>query len=506
MSVSGVGSQTSLVVQSLVGMRSQLDDLQQQLRTGKKSDTYSGMGLDRGLAVGLRNQLAGIGGYDDAITNVNVRLNLAQTALGRISDISGAVKSSALQTNAINSDGSTTSQSVASSEFSEILGLLNTQAGDRYLFSGRAADQPATETPDHIMNGDGMRAGLKQVTLERKQADLGANGLGRLVISSPPVAPPSSPTAVEVAEDAVSPFGFKIAGVTSNLTGATVTSSGPPATSTVDLGATNPNPGDTIRFDLNLPDGSSESITLTATTSTTPGPNEFTIGATSTATAQNLQTALTASVGKLADTSLTAASALAAPNDFFNIDSANPPRRVAGAGPTFYNATSLTNGTPANTVTWYTGEAGTDPARDTASVRVDPSISIKYGLRANEQGIRWVLQNVAALAAMTFSPTDPNAPARSAALNQRVAPALDVPPGTQKISDIEADLSGAQTNLAAAADRHQQTKSTLQDMIDQIEGISNEEVGAKIMTLQTRLQASLATTSLLYKTTLVNYL
>jgi flagellin-like hook-associated protein FlgL len=107
---------------------------------------------------------------------------------------------------------------------------------------------------------------------------------------------------------------------------------------------------------------------------------------------------------------------------------------------------------------------------------------------------------------MTFSPTDPNAPARSAALNQRVAPALDVPPGTQKISDIEADLSGAQTNLAAAADRHQQTKSTLQDMIDQIEGISNEEVGAKIMTLQTRLQASLATTSLLYKTTLVNYL
>jgi flagellin-like hook-associated protein FlgL len=500
MTVSGVGSQTSLVVQSLVGMRQQLDDLQQQLGTGKKSDTYSGMGLDRGLAVALRNQMSGLGGYDDAITNVNVRINLAQTALGRISDIAGSIKSAALQTNAINSDGSTTSQNVSMSEFTEILGLMNTQAGDRYLFSGRAADQPATETPDHIMNGDGVRAGFKQVTLERKQADLGANGLGRLVISSP------TATSVQVAEDAVSPFGFKIAGVTSNLTGATVTPSGPPTASTVDLGATTPNFGDTIRYDLTLPDGSSESITLTATTSSPPGPNEFTIGATSTATAANLQTALTASVGKLADTSLTAASALAAANDFFNIDSANPPRRVAGAGPTFYNATALTSGTPANTVTWYTGEAGTDPARDTATVRVDPSINVKYGLRANEEGTRWVLQNVAALAAMTFLPTDPNAPARSTALNQRVAPALDVPAGTQKVSDIEADLSGAQTNLAAAEDRHKQTKSTLADMIDQIEGVSNEDVATKIMTLQTRLQASLATTSLLYKTSLVNYL
>jgi flagellin-like hook-associated protein FlgL len=506
MTVSGVGSQTSLVVQSLVGMRQQLDDLQQQLGTGKKSDTYSGMGLDRGLAVALRNQMSGLGGYDDAITNVNVRINLAQTALGRISDIAGSIKSAALQTNAINSDGSTTSQNVAMSEFTEILGLMNTQAGDRYLFSGRAADQPATDTPDHIMNGDGVRAGFKQVTLERKQADLGATGLGRLVISNPPVTPPANPTAVEVAEDAVSPFGFKIAGVTSNLTGATVTPSGPPTSYTVDLGATNPNFGDTIRYNLTLPDGSSESITLTATTSSPPGPNEFTIGATSTATAANLQTALTASVGKLADTSLTAASALAAANDFFNIDSANPPRRVAGAGPTFYNATALTSGTPANTVTWYTGEAGTDPARDTATVRVDPSINVKYGLRANEEGTRWVLQNVAALAAMTFLPTDPNAPARSTALNQRVAPALDVPAGTQKVSDIEADLSGAQTNLAAAEDRHKQTKSTLADMIDQIEGVSNEDVATKIMTLQTRLQASLATTSLLYKTSLVNYL
>ena len=67
----------------------------------------------------------------------------------------------------------------------ELLSLLNTQAGDRYLFSGRATDQPAVDTLDHILNGNGAQAGLKQLISERNQADLGANGLGRLVIGSP---------------------------------------------------------------------------------------------------------------------------------------------------------------------------------------------------------------------------------------------------------------------------------------------------------------------------------
>jgi flagellin-like hook-associated protein FlgL len=498
MSVSSVSSQTSLIVQSLVDMRKQLDSLQQQIGTGKKSDTYAGMGLDRGLAVGLRTQLAAIGGFDDTITNVGVRINLAQTSLGRIADIAHTVKAAAIAAPAIDASGSTTAQQTASMELREVLGLLNTQAGDRYIFSGRAGDTPSVETFDHIMNGDATRAGLLQVTNERKQADLGT-GSGRLLITQP------TGTSVKVAEDAVSPFGFKIAGVTSNLTGSTVTPSGPPTASTVDLGGTNPNNGETVRYDLTLPDGSSESLTLTATTSATPGPNEFTIGANSTITAGNMLTTLNASVAKLADTSLTAASAMAAANDFFNIDAANPPLRVQPS-PTFATATTLVPGTAANTVSWYTGEAGSDPARGTATARVDPTISVSYGLRANEQGIRWVVQNVAALAAMTFSQSDPNAAARNAALQQRVAPALDVPAGTQKVEDIETELAGAQTTMASATDRHNQTKTTLANMVDHIEGVSNEEVASKILALQTSLQASMQTTALLLKTNLTNYI
>ena len=116
----------------------------------------------------------------------------------------------------------------ALSNLDEILGLLNTQAGDRYLFSGRAADQPAVESLDHIMNGDGARAGLKQVIAERNQADLGASGLGRLLISAPTV------TSVRRREDVVSPFGLKLAGVNSTLGNATVT--GPDRCSACRLG------------------------------------------------------------------------------------------------------------------------------------------------------------------------------------------------------------------------------------------------------------------------------
>src|SRR5262249_10374525 len=319
MGISGIGSSSSLIVQRLVAMRQQLDELQRQFATGKKSDTYEGLGVDRGFTVGLRAQGSALQAVGDTIANVDFRLKVAPSSLTRIGETSDQVPSSTILGATVDSSGSTVAQSTADSELNELLSLLNTQAGDRYLFSGRAIDKPAVETFDHIMNGDGARAGFKQVVDERRQADVGS-GLGRLVITAP------TATSVQVAEDAVSPFGFKLASVTSGLTGATVTGpSGSPATASVDL-TTNPNDGEDIKFEFNLPDGTKETLTLTATSSTTPGPNQFAIGATPAATAANLQAALTTAVGKLADTSLTAASAVAAANDFFG----DPPQRVAG--------------------------------------------------------------------------------------------------------------------------------------------------------------------------------
>lgn len=498
MSVSSIGAQSALIMQQLVQMRSQFDDLQRQLGTGQKSATYAGLGINRGVTVSLNAQLSAISGYDNTIDNVMARINLMNTALGNMIDITTTVKSAMVQANGVsNGSGALVAQQTGQSSLDQLLALLNAQAGDRYLFSGRATNTPAVETLDHIMNGDGARAGLKQLIFERNQADLGIDGLGRLTIGG-------SGNSVQVDEQATS-FGLKLASITSTVTGATVSDpTGSPASESIDFSAAVPNPGETVTLRFNLPDGTSENLTLTATTDSPPGSNEFTIGTTSGQTASNFQTALTTAVGKLAGTSLTAASAIAASSDFFNADANNPPQRVGGSSP-FYAATGMVAGTAANTVIWYTGETGTDPARSTATAKIDQSLSVSYGARANEDALRTLVQNVATLAAVTISPTDPNGVGLSSELDQRLTANLGAP-GTQTVTDIESDLASAQTSLKAAKDRHQQANSTLSDFLQQIEGVSNEDVGAQLLTLQTRMQASMQVTSMLSQLSLVNFL
>jgi flagellin-like hook-associated protein FlgL len=501
MSINGIGSRSALTVQAMVDMRRQLDGLQRQLGTGKRANTYAGLGINRGLTVSVNNQLAALGSYGASIDQVGVRLTLAQTALGQIDSIGHKVKTAAFKSKfAPDPSGQTADQRNARDQLDLVLGLLNTSVGDRYLFSGKGFDQAAVESTAHILEGDAARAGLKQMISERRQADLGAGGLGRLVI------PAAVGATLSIAEDvAGSPFGLKLAAVNSTLTGATMLGpAGAPPSVSIDLGATNPAAGDSIKLSFTLPDGTSTDLTLTATASATPGPNEFSIGANAAATAANLQAALTTAVGVIAGGPLAAASALAASEAFFSADVNNPPQRVDG--PPFNTATALVAGTAANSVIWYSGEAGADPARSTASVRIDTSISVSYGMRANEEALQLAVQNIAVFAAVSYSSGDLQAEASYSALRQRVVAALDSVPGQQKISDIQSDLAGAQTSMAAATARHQQTHATLSDLMESIRNVPPEEVGAQILALQTSLQASLQTTALLLRTSLVNYL
>lgn len=496
MTVSSINGRSAQMLSSLLNLRSQLDDLTRQISTGQKSQTYAGLGVQRGVSVTLRSQLSAISGFDQTAQTAMTRINIANTALEGMSTVVTNTKAAIAQsTNVSGISGASQVQATAKYSLDELVGLLNAQSGTSYIFGGKATDRPPVETSDHILNGDGSRAGLVQVINERKQADLGASGLGRLTLTNP------TTSSLDVSEDAVSPFGFKLASVSSTLTNATVTGpTGSPAVISADLSGGNPNDGDNITLRFNLPDGTSQSLTLTATTASPAPDGKFTIGATPDDTTVNLTSALNTALGTLAKTSLTAASAVQASNEFFD----GSPMRVDG--PPFDSATALKSGTSADTVMWYTGEAGSDPARSTATALVDPSLSVGYGMRANEQGLRSVVQNVATLAAVTISSTDPKGVELSQALNTRLTTGLNGQPGDQKLTDIQTDLGGAQVSIKAAQTRHQQQNSTLQEFLTQIEGVSEEEVGTQILTLQTRLQASMQVTSMMYQTSLVNYL
>ena len=338
MSVSSINYASSLLGQSVQNIQNQLTNLSTQLSSGVKSTNYAGMGVNEGFAIAARAQLANISAFGATMTNVNTIINAANTVLQSLSETAGQMQSAAAATpQNLTANGQTIGQQNALSQLSSIVGMLNTQVGSRYIFSGSAIGTPAVASDIDILNGTATRAGLKQVIAERLQADLGSNGLGRLVLSQP------TATSVKLAEDAAgSPFGLKLSSVSSSLTNATVSGpSGSPASVSVDMTAGNPNPGDQITFTFNEPDGTTDSFQLTATTTSPAQAGSFTIGTTPAATAANLKAALNSSIGTLAGTSLVAASAVAAGDNFFNTDSvatgsvannqAAPPAPITGA-------------------------------------------------------------------------------------------------------------------------------------------------------------------------------
>jgi flagellar hook-associated protein 3 FlgL len=220
MAVNGVTYGTSSVLnQSVLGLKTQMTALQSQLTTGEKSTTYAGMGVNEGFAIAARSQLANISAFTDTMTNINTNIGVANTSLQALVDIGTTVQNGAGNSSqSLNSNGQTMGQQTAAAQLGSMLGVLNTQSGDRYLFSGSAINTPSVASMDNILNGTTTQAGLKQMIAERQQADLGANGLGRVVITSP------TPTSVQVAEDvAGSPFGLKMSAISSSLTGSTVT-------------------------------------------------------------------------------------------------------------------------------------------------------------------------------------------------------------------------------------------------------------------------------------------
>jgi flagellar hook-associated protein 3 FlgL len=495
MAINSIGYGSTVLGQSVQNINNQLATLSSQLSTGKKATTYAGMGVNEGFAIAARAQLSNISAFTDTMTKINTTISVANTALQSLVSIGAQVQNAAASSpQTLNGSGQTIAQQNAGSQLSSMLGILNTQSGDRYVFSGSAIDTPSVADADTIMNGTGAQAGLKQLISERNQADLGG-GLGRLVIS--PAAPPT--TLVSVSEDAApSPFGLKLNSISSSLTGATVAGpAGTPASVSINLAA-NPNNGDQVSFTFNLPDGSTEQIQLTASSAVPTPSGSFAIGANPTATAANLNAALNASIGALANTSLVAASAVAASNNFFG----SPPLRV-GTSP-LSSATTLVAGTAANTVSWYTGKAGAGSARASSIARIDASITVQYGARASEQAIRTQLQSVAVLAAVTS--TGPNAAAQVAALNQRVTQNLTAQPGQQTIQDIQSEFSVAQTTMKDATARQTQTQAMLQNVVDQAESVSPEQVASQILALQTALQASYQTTSMLSQLSLTKFL
>ncbi|GLS43014.1 flagellin [Methylobacterium brachythecii] len=279
-------------------------------------------------------------------------------------------------------------------------------------------------------------------------------------------------------------------------------SGGSPAS--LQLSAGTPAAGDTITLTVGLRDGTTQSITLTAAATADPtSTSSFTIGATPAQTAANVSAALSNALQQTGKTALSASSAVRAADNFFDGSSSAglAPRRVSADGNGYAETASK------STVIWYTGDdAATDP-RATTSVQIGADRTVAIGARANEQPLRDTLAGFAVLAADSFTDaTGTQDAARYQATASRVQGLVE--PGDTKtsVADMVGEFGIASSTMADAKTQAQSTKNTLLDSIQGVEQVSTEEVAAKLMTLQTQLQASYQVTSMLSKLSLVNYL
>ena len=103
------------------------------------------MGVNEGFAIAARAQLANISAFTDTMTNVNTTINAANTALQSLSSHrrAGAERRGRDAADVWTAPDKPSRRRMQQAELSSMVGILNTQAGDRYIFSGSAINTPS---------------------------------------------------------------------------------------------------------------------------------------------------------------------------------------------------------------------------------------------------------------------------------------------------------------------------------------------------------------------------
>ena len=520
---------TNRTASNLSTLKNQLNDLSNQISSGLASQTYGGLGSGRSAALGAQATLSALAGYASGITAAQTRTNLAVTSLTQVVTMgtsAGATLNNGLQSVATSSvAGRTTALGNLQTAFD----ALNQSAAGNYLFGGSdATTRPVADT-DAILNGvansDGTtKAGLTQMIAEQVGADRGPGKNGWLTVSQ------TAPTQIAITEpsnDAVrANFGFQLVGAPTSSTLAiqatyqagTTTN---PGALQVNVNA-QPAIGDSITLTLKMHDGTSTSFTLTAVgsgTTPTASATSFALGANgdTAATASNLNAALTSAIAAAASGPLSVSSTATAASHFFTGSAKGGPSGTGvmpdrvqfdGSGtPTGYRPA-----TAQDTVLWYQGEntftaSGTQTAAiDTQSVQVSATSTIGTGARAIDPAVQNVLTGFATMAFGLPTTSDTSTRATYQAVIDTAGARLSSAAGSSGVQDTVTQLSIAAARLTTASTTNKSTQNTVQNTLDGIEQAPTEEVVAKLLDVQNRLQASYQITSTLSKLSLVNYI
>jgi hypothetical protein len=371
------------------------------------------------------------------------------------------------------------------------------------------------ETADNFLQA--LRLSVSARAFADTSGRVGGQVLGRLQST---VA--ASAVTVGKADPANDVFGFTVGGATASP-GITVTSTdaGTPQESvTFDL--TGPiAAGASVQLTLKNPEGADSVVTLKAVAGPEVKPGEFLIDADPDVTAANFDTALRAQISIKAKSELWASAAAKAADDFFDTMGGFA-RRIdltTGGGIAALATGYRPDGTDtsADTVQWYRGQNDpvdpSDPStvpREQVRARIDRDLDVGYGVRANEDGLRAVVQNLALLVSDTFQAKDDLGDdtlyrTQYFAFAERVRFGLSFE-GSEGPVDIQSQVAIAGRAVESMRVRNITTRSTIEGVITDTEGVDKDRLAAELLTITNTLEASYAVTQRLSQLTLVNYL
>lgn len=547
-----VGSLTQnlLMRQTIARTLQEMREAQWQQASGKKSATFGGIAPQSSMLLSLRNRVQGIQQYQTSITATLTRTTVMQDAMDNVAGNAGTLSELGLTSVDINPQKLARVPAEALSSLEESVAMLNAQVGDRFLFAG---DKPTTAplaTGDEIMNGKDGAKGLSTLVAERIAADAGPAGNGYVSASAAVVVDPTIANTLTIAKDTgfagfgtggylnFKEFGFDLVSASYNGAGATDATSYYNATLpsadadyqadlaagtaakealTLDIVPDGIVKGDTIELKVTTPTGEELTISLTLTDSeieARDNPDMLYIDPDPLDRLDDIAVAVNDKIAALVQDELARASVDKAADWMFDyavdpsLNDAKPvPRHVtypAPPAPQYPQVTYDTAATPAVT-RWYSGqtwpqntEAG---LRNSAQVVVDHNVTLSYGVRADEPGIRDAVKLMAKLA---LAPGElPNEDAYKGMVNSA---ALGIVRSQSQIIQIQSDLGLKEERMQTLQIRHDQTFTLVSQQVLEIEEADPYDVATRLLDYENRLKATYEISGRMHSLSLVNYM
>lgn len=136
----GTFSSQQLLVDTTLRTQVRYAETELQVATGKKSQTFGGLGQDATRITNLKNEIGKSEQFIANIDNVSKRLNLMEFGLEQIDDFAREMRS--LIRSSLNGDAADTNnlQELAQQFLNQITEIMNLRDDSRYLFAGGKTD------------------------------------------------------------------------------------------------------------------------------------------------------------------------------------------------------------------------------------------------------------------------------------------------------------------------------------------------------------------------------